>query len=335
MASASIASPRPGAQGLSHGAGRPAPVSPLVTIIMPIRPEARSIARALPAVLAQDDPADNRASIVVDGMSEAGTCAIVTAMAGGAPRGQCMENPERIVPTALNRGGRAAHGESIIRVDGHAVMAPDSLRRCVETLAGVDADCVGGPIQTVGETPRACAIALAQSSPFGLGNAAFRYARTARYSDVRVGPCDHGGAAGAWPAPYPWLLAVLLPYSLVLLGASLWLAAHHGWQYAPLLPLAFLTLHLGDGRGCLRGLLSWVCPGGGAQGSRMRHRSAHGQPEPGGALQKQARHQRRRKPPGRRRAPHTREREHEHTCEASLGPEVCSRTGGPWSPMRP
>ena len=135
MASASIASPRSGVQGLSHGAGRPAPVLPLVTIIMPLRHEARYSARALPAVLVQDYPADNMETVVVDGMSEDGTRAIVTAMAGGEPRVQCMDNPERIVPTALNRGVRAAHGEIIIYVDGHAVIAPDYLRRCVETLA--------------------------------------------------------------------------------------------------------------------------------------------------------------------------------------------------------
>jgi len=183
------------------------------------------MARAFPAVLVQDDPADNMASIVGDGMAEDGTCALVTAMAGGAPRVQCMENPERIVPTALNRGVRAAHGELIICVDGHAVMRPIT-------------------------------------------------------------------AGGVW----------------------------RRWQYAPLLPLACMTLHLGYGLGCLRGLLSWACPGGGAQGARMRPRAAHGQPEPSGALQKRVRHQRCRKPPGRRQAPHTREREHEHTCGASLGP---------------
>jgi cellulose synthase/poly-beta-1,6-N-acetylglucosamine synthase-like glycosyltransferase len=65
---------------------------------MPIRNEARSIARALPAGLAQDYPADKMEIIVVDGMSEDGTRAIVTAMAGGEPRVQCMDNPERIVP---------------------------------------------------------------------------------------------------------------------------------------------------------------------------------------------------------------------------------------------
>jgi GT2 family glycosyltransferase len=60
---------------------------------------------------------------------------------------------------------------------------------------------------------------------------------------------------------YQWLLAVLLPYSVVLLFASLWRAARNGWQYAPLLPLAFVTIHIGYGLGFLAGIMSSVFPG--------------------------------------------------------------------------
>ena len=56
MASASIASQLPGDQGPSHGGGPPAPWWPLVANLMPIRNKARSMARALHAVLRQDYP---------------------------------------------------------------------------------------------------------------------------------------------------------------------------------------------------------------------------------------------------------------------------------------
>jgi cellulose synthase/poly-beta-1,6-N-acetylglucosamine synthase-like glycosyltransferase len=93
MASASIASPLPDDQGPSpsHGGGRPVPLLPLVTIVMPIRNEARYIARALHAVLAQAYPVDKVEIFVIDGMSEDGTRAIVTAMAVGEPRVQFMD----------------------------------------------------------------------------------------------------------------------------------------------------------------------------------------------------------------------------------------------------
>jgi GT2 family glycosyltransferase len=41
-------------------------------------------------------------------------------------------------------------------------------------LSQDDVECVGGPIETIGETPAASVIALAMSVPFGVGNSAFR-----------------------------------------------------------------------------------------------------------------------------------------------------------------
>ncbi len=157
---------------------------PLVTIIMPVRNEGRHIARALEAVLNQDYPRERMEILVVDGMSSDDTRPLVQAFATRDPRLRLLDNPERIVPTALNRGIYAARGEVIIRVDGHAEIARDYVRRCIEGLAQVDAECIGGPIATVGETWIARGIAIAQSSPFGVGNAAFRYSNRAQYVDT-------------------------------------------------------------------------------------------------------------------------------------------------------
>lgn len=158
--------------------------TPCVSIILPIRNEARYIARCLDAVLAQDWPHDRIEIVVADGMSDDGTREIIARYAAQDSRIRLLDNPERIVPTALNRGLKAAHGDVIIRVDGHAVIAPDYVRLCMQDLACCDADCVGGPIHTVGETWAARGIAMAQSSPFGVGGAAFRYATKACYVDT-------------------------------------------------------------------------------------------------------------------------------------------------------
>jgi glycosyltransferase involved in cell wall biosynthesis len=85
-----------------------------------------------------------------------------------------LDNPGRIVPTGFNIGLRHAQGEIIVRVDGHCEIAPDYVRRCVEVLEQTGAECVGGPMGTVGESQMARMIALAQSSPFGVGGVAFR-----------------------------------------------------------------------------------------------------------------------------------------------------------------
>ncbi len=158
---------------------------PQVTIIMPIRNEARFIARSLGAVLAQDYPPQCMEILVVDGMSDDATRKIVQALIdrmrlGGDTRClsiSLLDNPARIVPTALNIGLRHARGAVIIRVDGHCEIALDYVRRCVEVLRETGVDCVGGPIVTVGETRVAQAIALGQSSFFGVGGVAFRTGR--------------------------------------------------------------------------------------------------------------------------------------------------------------
>ncbi len=157
---------------------------PLVSVILPIRNEALHIGRCIESVCAQDCAPVRLEILVVDGMSDDGTRAILAHYAARDSRVRLLDNPQRIVPAALNRGLVASRGEIVIRVDGHAVIAPDYVRRCVADLERVDAECVGGPIRAAGETYVARAIAVAQSSPFGVGNAAFRHAQISQYVDT-------------------------------------------------------------------------------------------------------------------------------------------------------
>ena len=151
---------------------------PLVSVIMPVRNEAAYIERSLGAVLAQEYPADRLEILVVDGMSGDGTREAVLAHAAADPRIRLLDNPAGIVPPGLNIGIGRARGEIIVRVDGHCEIAPDYVRRCVEHLLaghdGTPVEAVGGPIETIGETAEAEAIALAMSSWFGVGGSAFR-----------------------------------------------------------------------------------------------------------------------------------------------------------------
>ena len=145
-----------------------------VTIIMPIRNEAAYIERSLNSVLAQDYPQEFTEVLIVDGMSTDRTREIVKSYQERHANIRLVDNPGRIAPTALNTALRAASGEIIIRVDGHCEIAPDYVSRCVQHLSEEQVDCVGGPIHTIGETYVAQTIALAMSSAFGVGGAAFR-----------------------------------------------------------------------------------------------------------------------------------------------------------------
>ncbi|MCC6626495.1 MAG: glycosyltransferase family 2 protein [Chloroflexi bacterium] len=151
----------------------PAAAAPLVSVVLPVRNEARHLRACLMAVLAQDYPADRQEVLVVDGGSRDGTRAIVAALAERDPRLRLLDNPGRIVSTAMNIGIAAARGDIIVRVDGHAIVAPDYVRQCVATLERTGAVNAGGPMRPRGEGRWGAAVALATASPFGVGNGAF------------------------------------------------------------------------------------------------------------------------------------------------------------------
>ncbi len=163
---------------------------PLVSVIMPVRNEAATIRRSLGAVLAQDYPPERLEVLIADGMSSDGTPEIVAALAGDDARVRLLRNPARRQAHGLNLAIAAARGSVIARVDGHTVIAPDYIRRCVTTLHATGADNVGGPLRSVGLTPWGRAIAAALGSPFGVPSG-FRV--RARSGDVdTLHP-------GAWP----------------------------------------------------------------------------------------------------------------------------------------
>lgn len=158
--------------------------TPAVSVVLPIRNEAAYIERALRSVLAQDYPADRLEVLVADGRSTDRTRDIVLALARAAerhppdaaasPHVSLIDNPGAIVPTGLNAALAVASGDVIVRVDGHCEVPPDFVRRAVAHLVLDDVDCVGGLLDTIGDTPEAQVIAAAMSASFGVGGSAFR-----------------------------------------------------------------------------------------------------------------------------------------------------------------
>ncbi len=144
---------------------------PFVTVIMPVRNEGPFIARSIGSVLAQDYPPDRMEIIVSDGMSTDETRETIRRLEHQYPNLRLIDNVGKIAPTGLNAALRQAHGEVVIRVDGHCEIARDYASQCVKHLFRDRADGVGGPIETIGDTP---AIALAMSSVFGVGGTPFR-----------------------------------------------------------------------------------------------------------------------------------------------------------------
>jgi succinoglycan biosynthesis protein ExoA len=150
------------------------PYTPFVSVLMPVRNEAAFIRRSVEAVLAQDYSRERMEIIIADGLSNDGTREAIKAVQLQNANVKLIDNPGKIVSTGLNAALRVAKGEIIIRVDGHCEIARDYVSRSVSHLTDPEVDCVGGPLETVGETYAARAIAAAMSSSFGVGGSAFR-----------------------------------------------------------------------------------------------------------------------------------------------------------------
>jgi succinoglycan biosynthesis protein ExoA len=157
---------------------------PLVSAIVAMRNEEAYIERCLVSLAEQDYPAELLEVLVVDGRSTDRSREIVSAMQKSMPNLRLLDNERRISPVAFNIGVENAQGQVLIIIGAHSYLAPDYVSRCVEYLENTDADCVGGPIETIGETSAAKAIALAMSSPFGVGDASFRYSAREQYVDT-------------------------------------------------------------------------------------------------------------------------------------------------------
>ncbi len=163
---------------------------PSVSVVVPVRNEAKHIEQCVRSVLASDYPADRLEVIVVDGMSDDSTPDIIRRMAEEDDRLRLLENPERIVPHAMNLGIREASGQVVCRLDGHITIPPEYLWRSVRLLQEhPEAWCAGGPIETVGANYMGWVISGAMSTPVGVGNAMFRLGNYEGHVDGVVVAC--------------------------------------------------------------------------------------------------------------------------------------------------
>ncbi len=167
------------------------PERPLVSIVIPCLNEERYIVALLDALAAQDYGPAGIEVIVADGGSTDATRDLVRTYVSPFARLELVDNPKRITVGGLNAGMDAATGDCWIIIGAHSSVRPDFVRESVEALKRTGAACVGGPIETIGEGTVGKAIAAAMSSPFGVGNAKFRYAAEEGEVDTVPFGCYH------------------------------------------------------------------------------------------------------------------------------------------------
>jgi succinoglycan biosynthesis protein ExoA len=152
---------------------------PQITVIVPVRNEARHLRGTLEQLLRQEyDPAAVEV-LVVDGGSTDGTPDIVRSLQAQHPNLKLLDNPRRLSSAARNVGVRHAQGELIAIIDGHCeIDNPRYLRDLADAFARSGADCLGRPqpLDVTGASSLQEAIAAARSSRLGHHPASFIYA---------------------------------------------------------------------------------------------------------------------------------------------------------------
>lgn len=146
-------------------------MTPFVSIVLPIYKEENFIEQCILSILAQDYPQDNMEVLFVDGMSPDRTRDIIKSYEEERSNFHLIDNPEKTVPYAMNKGITASKGEVIIRLDGHCVYPVNYVSVLVKYLYELDADNVGGVWHTLpaNDSAECHAIAISSSHPFGVG----------------------------------------------------------------------------------------------------------------------------------------------------------------------
>lgn len=106
----------------------------MLSVICPIYNEERYIAGCIESILAQDFPKTELEVLFVDGMSTDRTREIVDIYTKRYPFIHLIDNPERIVPFAMNRGIAASKGKVVMRLDAHATYESNYFSNLVAAL---------------------------------------------------------------------------------------------------------------------------------------------------------------------------------------------------------
>lgn len=148
----------------------------MLSVICPIYNEEKYISACIDSIIHQDYPKDSLEVIFVDGMSMDMTRDIVKQYSKQYPYISLIDNPDKIVPIAMNLGIKASIGDIIIRLDAHAKYPANYFSTLTKALNELDADNVGVVCKTdvINKTPKTLAIKEVLSNKFGVGNSTFR-----------------------------------------------------------------------------------------------------------------------------------------------------------------
>ncbi len=153
---------------------------PSVSVIIPARNAKSTIMPTLDSIFAQNYEGQIEV-VVADGDD---TPYMSETIRESYPDVRVIPNPEKALAPGANAAFRAATGDIMVRCDAHTVFPADYVRRAVETLERTGAANIGGRQLAVGETMFERGVAIAMTTPLGVGDSRHRLGGTEGPSDT-------------------------------------------------------------------------------------------------------------------------------------------------------
>ena len=168
--------------------GRNKVFMPRISLIIPCFNEEARIDSLLQSILEQTYPLEDMEVIFADGMSTDKTRSLIDEFQHSHPelKIKVIDNPKRIIPAALNLAIRASTGELIVRMDAHTLPEKNYIALSVQAFDEGKGEDIGGviDIHPGSNTWIGKSIAVATRHPLGVGDARYRWAKTASYADT-------------------------------------------------------------------------------------------------------------------------------------------------------
>jgi succinoglycan biosynthesis protein ExoA len=158
-----------------------------VTAIVPTLNEEATIGRAIEDLLRQEAFAGPIEILVVDGGSSDRTRAVVENFVASGHNVRLLDNPARHQAAAYNIGIGHARGSVVTILHARVQIAPAYIATCLEVKRRTGAANVGGVVEHFGSGVTGRAIAMAMSSPFGVGDSKYRYSNAEGWVDSVMG----------------------------------------------------------------------------------------------------------------------------------------------------
>lgn len=161
----------------------------LISITVCCRNEEKYIEKCINSLTSQKNIPGEFEIIVIDGMSEDGTREILSRLADNDDKIILMDNPAKVKVPAVNIGFKNSRGKFLGIGDAHSVYADDYFSVLLQLMEEhPEAQCVGGPVVSVGDTIFGKANAIAMSSVIGVGNAKHRFPDYEGYGEMVLYP---------------------------------------------------------------------------------------------------------------------------------------------------